>query len=249
MFDMLGNHIIRLHTIDSTNNYANIQLQDNQLIEGTVFLAYEQTRGRGQVKNYWESAPGLNLTFSIVLYPDFLDIRSQFMLSKVVTLGLHAALSKYVEPLRIKWPNDIYAGNKKLGGILIENSILYNSIKSSVIGIGINVNQTEFISSAPNPVSLKNLTNQHFDCDQLLNEILQGIDSYYSLLKQNQIEFINQEFISLLYRLNENHWFQDEHEKFEGKITGVNNIGQLLILKPGGKVKEYHFKEIEFLQH
>lgn len=248
MFQIVGKHIVRLNTVDSTNNYANIQLKDNELIEGTVFLAYEQSGGRGQMKNSWESEPGSNLTFSIVLFPDFLDIRSQFMLSKVVTLGIYSALSKYVDRLRIKWPNDIYAGDCKLGGILIENSIMNSNINSSVIGIGINVNQTRFFSDAPNPVSLSILANKKFDNEVILAEILSGIDFYYSLLKQNEEERINQEFNSHLYRFNEKHWFQDEQGRFEGEIVGINKTGQLIIRKSNGKMMEYHFKEVEFLQ-
>jgi len=109
---MIGIQIIRLATVNSTNNYANGQLVENELPDGTVFLAYEQSAGRGQMNNFWESEPGKNLTFSIVVYPDFLDIRCQFMLSKVVTLGIYHALDKYVDDLRIKWPNDIYADRK-----------------------------------------------------------------------------------------------------------------------------------------
>ncbi len=244
---MIGNLIIRIPSADSTNNYANGQLQANTLPDGTVFLAYEQTAGRGQMSNFWESEPGKNLTFSIVAFPDFLEIRHQFLLSKVVALGIYTALSKYVDKLRIKWPNDIYAGEKKLGGILIENSIMYSSIKSSVIGIGINVNQTGFKSNAPNPVSLKNLTNQHFDCESVLSEILSGIDRFYSLLRNGAEEQIDQEFISVLYRLNEKHWFRSEQEKFEGEIIGVNEIGQLLIRKQNGEILDFHFKEVEFL--
>lgn len=248
MFQIVGKHIVRLNSVDSTNNYANIQLKDNELIEGTVFLAYEQSGGRGQLKNSWESEPGSNLTFSIVLFPDFLDIRRQFMLSKVVTLGIHKALNKYVDSLRIKWPNDIYAGDRKLGGILIENSIMNACIKSSVIGIGINVNQTRFYSEAPNPVSLSMLAKKDFDKELILSEIFSGIDFYYSLLKQNEEERINREFLSVLYRFNEKHWFKDEQERFEGAIVGINKIGQLIICKSNGKVMNYHFKEVEFLQ-
>lgn len=248
MFQIVGKHIVRLPQVDSTNNYANTQLGANGLTEGTVFLAYEQSNGRGQMKNFWESEPGKNLTFSIVLFPDFLEIRKQFMLSKVVTLGIYAALNPFVDNLRIKWPNDIYAGDQKLGGILIENSILYHSIKSSVIGIGLNINQTEFLSNAPNPVSLKLLANKEFDADLILTQILQQIDFYYALLKDQQVKRIDQEFISVLYRFRENNWFQDEQGKFEGQITGVNSIGQLLVKKANGQLMAYHFKEVEFLQ-
>ena len=248
MFQIVGKHIVRIHQVDSTNNYANAHLGANELTEGTVVLAYEQSNGRGQMKNFWESEPGKNLTFSIVLFPDFLEIRKQFMLSKIVTLGIYAALNSFVDNLSIKWPNDIYAGDRKLGGILIENSILYNSIKSSVVGIGLNVNQTNFLSNAPNPVSLKLLTNTEYDAEIVLKKILEQIDFYYALLKDQEVKRIDQEFISVLYRIHENHWFQDDQGRFEGQITGVNSIGQLLIKKDSGLEKAYHFKEVEFLQ-
>jgi len=248
MDQIIGNLIVRLEVTDSTNNYANRQIRENTLPEGTVFLAYEQTSGRGQQKNIWESEPGENLLFSIVLCPDFLEIRRQFILSKVVSLGIYMALNKYVGSLKIKWPNDIYAGNRKLGGMLIENSIMNGLLKSSVIGIGLNVNQTVFYSDAPNPVSLQLLTNQHYDCEIILSEILSGINWYYALLRKGHDKVIDQEFISVLYRLNEKHYYKAEEEIFEGEIIGVNEIGQLQIRKNDGEVLEFHFKEVEFLQ-
>lgn len=239
--------IIRLQTTESTNNYANAQIREKGVSEGTVFLAYEQTAGRGQMKNFWESEPGKNLTFSLVLFPDFLEIKRQFMLSKVVSLGIYRALNKYVAQLKVKWPNDIYAGDQKLGGILIENSIMSGLLKSSIIGIGLNVNQMVFRSNAPNPVSLQMLTNQHHDCESLLPEILDEIGAYYSLLKEGDYNLIDREFISVLYRLDEIHQFKSEDEIFSGQIVGVNEIGQLLIQKTEGQLLEFHFKEVEFL--
>jgi len=248
MDQIIGNSIVRIQMTDSTNNYANQQIRENDLPEGTVFLTYEQTAGRGQLKNTWESETGKTLTFSIVFYPEFLEIRRQFMLSKVVTLGVYKAISKYVDKLRIKWPNDIYAGDQKLGGILIENSIMGQLLKSSVVGIGLNVNQTIFISNAPNPVSLRLLTNQHFDCEKILCEVLSEINAYYNRLRQNEVGKIDQEFIAVLYWLNEKHSFKSEDEIFEGEIVGVNEIGQLQIRKTDGRILEFHFKEVEFLQ-
>jgi len=244
----IGNTIVRLQETKSTNNYANTQISENVVLEGTVFLAYEQTAGRGQLSNFWESEAGKNLTFSLVLYPDFLEIRRQFMLSKVVTLGVYRALHKYVDHLKIKWPNDIYAGNRKLGGILIENSIMYGLLKSSVVGIGLNVNQSVFHSMAPNPVSLQILTNQHYDTDCILIEVLTAINYYYVLLREGEDEKIDQEFISVLYRLNEKHLFKAEDEVFSGEIIGINEIGQLLVRKEDDKIMDFHFKEVEFLQ-
>ncbi|BBE16583.1 biotin--protein ligase [Aquipluma nitroreducens] len=248
MDQIIGNLIVRLKVTDSTNNYANRQIRENGLSEGTVFLAYEQTSGRGQQNNSWESLPNENLLFSVVLSPVFLEIRRQFMISKVVALGIYKALNKYVDSLKIKWPNDIYAGNRKLGGILIENSIMSGLLKSSIVGIGLNVNQTIFYSNAPNPVSLKMLTNQHYDREVILAEILSGINWYYALLRNREEELIDREFISALYRINEKHFFKAEDLVFEGEILGVNEIGQLIIRKNDGEVLEFHFKEVEFLQ-
>jgi BirA family biotin operon repressor/biotin-[acetyl-CoA-carboxylase] ligase len=246
MNSIIGNQIIHIQSTESTNNYANHKMRLESIEDGTVFLAYEQSAGRGQMKNNWESEPGKNLTFSIVLYPEFLEIRRQFLLSKVVSLGIYSVINKYVKELRIKWPNDIYAGEMKLAGILIENSIMGGSIKTSVIGIGLNVNQTVFESDAPNPVSMQLLTNEHFDCDQVLKEVLAGIDYYYQLLLRGETDKIDQEYISVLYRLEENHDFKTEDYVFTGKIKGVNEIGQLIIQNTDGKNQEFHFKEVEF---
>lgn len=247
MEHIIGKEIIHLAITDSTNNYANRQIRELEVSEGTVFLAHQQTSGRGQLRNFWESKPGENLTFSIVIYPDFLEIRHQFLLSKVVVLGIYKALSKYIDHLKVKWPNDIYVGNQKLGGILIENSIMYGLLKSSVIGIGLNINQTVFISNAPNPVSLQNLTNKHYDCETILSEVLSEINGYYNLLRDGEEDQIDLDYISHLYRLNETCNYRSENEVFEGQIIGVNEIGQLLIRRSDGKVLDFHFKEVEFL--
>jgi BirA family biotin operon repressor/biotin-[acetyl-CoA-carboxylase] ligase len=247
MNQIIGNLIVRLNEVDSTNNYANQQIRDNGVAEGTVFLAYSQIAGRGQQKNTWESAPGQNLVFSIVLNPDFLEIRDQFMLSKIVSLGIYHSMNKYVDGLKVKWPNDIYVGNLKLGGVLIENSVMNGLIKYSVIGIGINVNQDAFFSNAPNPVSLKMLTKNHFDIDILLSEILSEIDKYYKLLKSGNFLSINLEFESVLFRLHEKHFYRTNNEIFEGEICGVNEIGQLIIKNNNDDFLEFHLKEVEFM--
>jgi BirA family biotin operon repressor/biotin-[acetyl-CoA-carboxylase] ligase len=244
---MHENTLIRLKSVDSTNNYANAAIRDGHCPEGTVVLAYEQTAGRGQRTNFWESEPGKNLTFSIVFYPEFLEIRHQFMLSKAVSLGICRAVSNYIPTVRVKWPNDIYAGDRKIGGILIENSIMYGLLSSAVVGIGLNVNQTVFVSNAPNPASLKLLTNQQFDTDRVLEEVLSGINYWYNLLKAGADEQINREFISVLYGFQQQRRFSTESEIFEGEIIGVNEIGQLRIRRRDGQILEFHFREVGFV--
>lgn len=244
---IIGRSIVRLERVGSTNNYASGQLRENEAEEGTVFLAVSQTQGRGQQSNRWESEDGKNLTFSLILRPAFLEIKDQFLLSKVVCLGLHQFLSVYVDCVRIKWPNDLYVGDQKICGILIENAILGARFSSSVVGIGLNVNQQHFLSDAPNPVSLAQLTGLQYNLAALLGELLAAIDGYYQLLRDGKQEIINNAFHDKLYRLNEWHSFRDGEHRYIGKIIGVNEIGQLRIQEQGGPIHDYHFKEVSYL--
>lgn len=243
----LHKNVIYIGDTDSSNNYANRQLIEKEVSDGTVFLAHSQSGGRGQMNNSWESAPGQNLIFSLVLKPLFLDIPDQFMLSKVVCLGIWSALQAEVPEIRIKWPNDIYAGNKKLGGILIENSIMSGRITSSVVGIGLNVNQTVFVSNAPNPVSLALLTDKKYDLDILLNQIIDEIFSYYEQLADGQYETIDRLFREKMFRLDEWHNYRCGEEIFRAKNIGVNEIGQLMLADEQGNLRMFHFKEVEFI--
>jgi len=243
----LENNIVFIHETDSTNNYANHQLAEGEVPEGTVFLAYSQKAGRGQMNNSWESEDGKNLTFSLVLKPRFLEIQKQFMLSKVVTLGICSVLKDYTEGIKIKWPNDIYAGDRKLGGILIENSVISGQIVNSVIGIGLNINQEKFVSNAPNPVSLKQLTGQDHDLLSLFEQIISTIKVYYRKLYDGNFKEINRLFLGEMYRFEERHRYKSGGSMFYGEITGVNEPGQLLIMDENKKLRQFHFKEVEFI--
>ncbi|WP_299576218.1 biotin--[acetyl-CoA-carboxylase] ligase [uncultured Sunxiuqinia sp.] len=243
----IGETIKIIERTASTNNYATSQVRENDVETGTVFLAYDQTAGRGQFANRWESEAGKNLTFSLVLRPGFLEIYKQYMLSKMVCLGLERFLSAHTEGVKIKWPNDIYVHDRKICGILIENSIMSGQLSLSVIGIGLNVNQTVFLSDAPNPVSLKMLTGVDYSLETMLKELLQHMDTYYQQLMQGRFDALDEEFEQKLYRLEEWHPFQDEAHHYTGKIIGVNAIGQLRIEEKDGPVHEYHFKEVSYL--
>jgi len=243
---VIGQTIVLLEQVGSTNNYATSQVRENEVKEGTVFLAVSQTQGRGQQTNSWESADGKNLTLSIVLKPYFLEIKDQFMLSKAVCLGIEAFLSRFVAGVTIKWPNDIYVNDRKICGILIENAIMGGRFSSSVIGIGLNINQAAFYSNAPNPVSLTQLTGQTYDLDELLNNLLENIDEQYVRLQSGDAAGINREFAGKLFWLDEWHYFKDEECRYKGRILGVNEIGQLRVENEAGTIKEYHFKEVEY---
>lgn len=246
LFYPIGHTIIHIECTASTNNYAISQVSGNETKDGAVFLTYRQTAGRGQRNNQWESEDGKNLTFSIFLRPSFLEVPRQFMLSKVICLGLLSFLGRFAGELKIKWPNDIYAGNRKICGILIENAVMGHVISQSVIGIGLNMNQTVFRSSAPNPVSLKMITGTDFDLETSLQDLLREIDLFYLKLRQGRYPELDEAFHKNLYRLNEWHRFRDETHEYTGMITGVNAIGQLCIREEDGARHEYHFKEVEY---
>ncbi|MDA3881233.1 MAG: biotin--[acetyl-CoA-carboxylase] ligase [Prolixibacteraceae bacterium] len=247
MAEIIGRKIIKLSGIDSTNNYATKIAGNSNIVEGTLVLANEQFSGRGQVNNIWESEAGANVLVSIVFYPVFLPVHHQFMLSKIVSLGVAGCVSDYTGGVKVKWPNDIYVGEKKVAGILIENSIMGMNIGWSVAGIGINVNQNVFRSNAPNPVSLAQLTGRKFHLPEVVNKLCDHIDKWYKFLKEGDDEAVNSAYINSLYRFGTEAAFSDNEGSYRGTITGVNEIGQLQIRKTSGALSTYHFKEVIFL--
>lgn len=247
MSEIIGKNIINLEIIDSTNNYAIKKLRENLTIDGTIIVAKEQHSGRGQVKNIWESAPNQNLTLSLILFPEFLPVKYQFLLSKIITLSICEMLDEFVESVSIKWPNDIYVKDKKIAGILIENAIMGSKIKHSIIGIGLNINQKKFKSDAPNPVSLYQITNMKFRVEEILEKLISHLNNWYNQLLNLKLKEIDIAFYNRMYRLNKWHFYKEENKKFKGKIIGVNPIGQLIIEKENGEKKTYHFKEVEFI--
>ncbi|HPS13423.1 MAG TPA: biotin--[acetyl-CoA-carboxylase] ligase [Prolixibacteraceae bacterium] len=247
MSDIMESPIVKLDVTNSSNNYAMEHLIKEGWKEGTVVFANFQTKGKGQMKNSWESEPGKNILMSIVLYPNFIPVKQQFLISKVVALGVSDVVSLWAENVSVKWPNDIYVGDKKIAGILIENALLGNEILHTVAGIGLNVNQQTFVSDAPNPVSLGQLTHMEFDREEILQLLIGSIEKWYDRLKAGGQELIDEAFLSRLYRLEVEANFTDESGAFQGKIVGVNSIGQLLIEKKNGSTAAYHFKEVAFV--
>ncbi len=226
-------NIIVLNEVDSTNNYAK-QLIADKAEGGTVVLAYCQKKGKGQQGNFWESESNKNLTFSLILYPNWLGAGKQFSISKIVSLALVKVLKNKVENVSIKWPNDIYVNDKKIAGILIENTIKGAAIDSTIIGVGLNVNQEIFLSDAPNPISLKQITGEKIEVEVLLNEFL---TVFYSFINQLQIgtgQKIDDAYISNLFRKNEWSKYRKDGEEFEARIIGIGNFGQLKLEEKSG---------------
>ncbi len=246
MNEIVGSTIVRIPVTDSTNNYAATQLLTKRPQEGAVYVAGSQIDGRGQISSKWESEPNKNLTFSIILYPGFLEIARQFLISKAISLGVTDYLSEVTDQVSIKWPNDIYIGNGKVAGILIENSICGNRILTCIVGVGLNINQQIFKSDAPNPVSLSQITGDVYDLGNSLSNLCTRIDNRYQQLQRGEVYQLDEDYIAMLYRRDSWSPYSDEEGDFEGRLIGVDQIGRLLIETRFGKVRKYMFKEVVF---
>ncbi len=248
-----------LPEVRSTNTYLlDLLAQGTTLPDTTVIYTLRQTAGRGQMGNSWESEPDKNILFSMLLCPTFLPIREQFLLSQICSLGIVEALDELVRTqhlqdevkLSIKWPNDIYAGDGKLCGILIENRLMGGTLQHSVLGVGINVNQEKWIGNAPNPVSLKMLGIQT-DPLTVLDLVTRHIVELYHSLRDD-IEMavtIRKRYMQRLYRKDGYYAYYDpaKDEHFDAEIAGVDPQGPLMLRLPSGVVRSYWFKEVRFV--
>lgn len=243
---IIGHRIVQLNSVDSTNNYAATLYKQGKLSHGSVILADEQYSGRGQRGTKWESTPGLNALLTVVLEPANLSVSSQFLLTKVVSLAVSGALDRLGISTHIKWPNDIYSDDKKIAGILIENTISSGLITNSYVGIGINVNQIEF--DVPYATSLKLETGQFHKVLDLLYVLISELNFWYDKLLENDLQTIDEEYLKRLYKFNEKSTFGDENGIFEGVIVGVEVSGKLLVERDG-VLKHYDLKEISFVRN
>jgi BirA family biotin operon repressor/biotin-[acetyl-CoA-carboxylase] ligase len=242
--------IIYLEETNSTNAHIQ-QLLSNQkdVKEGTLVWTGFQTSGRGQNQNTWESERDANLTFSILLYPDFLPVTEQFLLSQVAALGVVDFLSSFCElqDLSIKWSNDIYWKDKKICGMLIENLLSGSSISHSILGIGININQTVFKGDAPNPVSVKQINGKTYDLDVAINSVRSAIlNRYMQLLRDEKVQ-IRKDYLNALYRGKGYFTYKDQSGKFSACIKEIRDTGMLVLETSTGEERVYAFKEVAFV--
>jgi len=214
--------------------------------EGLVVAAYVQEQGRGQRGNRWMSEEGKNITFSLLLRPIFLKVEEQFTLSKVIALSISDWLKANGVNAIIKWPNDIYVDDKKLAGILIENSFSGPVLEVSVIGIGLNLNQTDFSEDIPNPTSMVLLTNKQYKPEIVLSELIVSIQVRYLQLRYGLKDKIDADYINSLYRFNQYHSFTCNEGRFKAKIIGIKPTGELILETDQGEQKMFGFKEIAF---
>jgi BirA family biotin operon repressor/biotin-[acetyl-CoA-carboxylase] ligase len=245
----VGQNLVTIKQVDSTNSFLKNLLSNSKPVpEGTVIMAEEQYAGRGQQQNTWHSEPGKNLTFSLLLKPHFLSVGDQFDLNRAASLGVYDALQPILgDQLKIKWPNDIYYGDRKLGGMLIENTIQGGQLKDSVIGIGLNINQENFPPGASNATSVKQILQKDYDLTLLLSEICKYIEVYYLKLKAGQIDFVRNAYLSRLYWLNEVKRFESNDGVFNGSVKNVLPNGLLVIEDTNGRQLEFNLKELKFL--
>lgn len=241
---MFSKKYIKLDSVDSTNNYALSMKGTLPFKEGLVVTANYQTSGNGQRGKFWESSVGENVLVSIVIESN-IPAKDQFSLSQCVTLALYDLLTLYTDDISIKWPNDILVGKQKIAGILIQNILKGNEITHSVIGVGLNVNQTKFKVYSPQATSLKLLLNKTFDISIIQEELLKYLAERIKQLRSG----VNQqkEYLSVLFLNNKVTVFESEGQKFMGIIKGVSQRGKLHIQLEDDSVAEFDNQEVKFL--
>ena len=229
--------IIHIEETDSTNRW----MKENGEGEMVVVAEY-QTAGKGCGSNSWESERGKNLLMSILMHPKHLQAKNQFIITQIVSVALCRTLENYIDkPVEIKWPNDIYVDNRKICGVLIENRLQGRMIKDSIIGIGLNVNQQEFRSDTPNPVSIMQLTGKETDREELLTRFLDILN------KTAESKTTCFDYQNLMYRRTGNYLFKTKTNCFTASIIGVNNDGRLMLQDENGLAHLFAFKEIQFI--
>lgn len=240
--------IIKLDATDSTNSYLRKLYNESGVIDYTVVSAKFQTKGRGQMGTLWNSESSKNLTISVFKDVSALFIEHPFYISIATSLAIIRTLQSFSIPrLSVKWPNDILSEDKKVCGILIENVIKQNSLKASIIGVGLNVNQTTF-QNLPKASSLKLLSGNNFNLDEVLFTVIKFLKYYFMLLRNEEYDIVKNEYESYLFRKNKPSTFRNaEGSLFTGIIKNISEAGSLQILLEDDILKEFELKEIALL--
>lgn len=232
--------------IPSTNTY--LLEHYRSLEEGTIIITANQTAGKGLGRAHWESEPGQNLTLSLLLRPPNLKASEQFFLNMATSLAIRAFIQFHTKkPTSVKWPNDIYAGNRKIAGILINNMLYGQHIEASIVGLGININQSQFFSKAPNPVSLSQINGISYDLNTMLEELRSGMETYYNRLYYRAFHELKEEYYQHMYRINEWHDFIIHKQRIRAMITGINEFGQLKLIDEQSVSYLCDLKEVHFI--
>lgn len=239
--------LIHISETSSTNTYMHELLEREKVPEGSCVWADFQTAGRGQIGNVWESEAGKNLTFSIVIYPNFLLANRQFLISELSAYSVKELLDKYTSDITVKWPNDVYWKDRKICGMLIENDLSGQNLYASVSGIGINLNQKEFYGGAPNPVSLWQILEHEVDRETCMQEFLDIFYANYVLILEGRENELHDKYMQSLYRKEGFYWYEDANGRFEAALQGIEPTGHLLLALKDGTVRRYEFKEVKYI--
>ena len=239
--------VVRFDEIASTNAELKRLQKQNPMPEGSLLITEFQSAGRGQAGNSWYSSKAQNLLFSFLLYPHGVKAKEQFIISQVVSLALKNVLDKYINNVTIKWPNDIYWKNKKIAGILIENSLMGQHIDYTIVGVGLNINEDEFPSNLPNPISLKQIIGCNTDREILINLLHSEFHKLWQSMKRGEIAQIEDNYMQHLYHGDGPHWFSDKDGSFRATIKTVLPSGHLVLTTYLEREERiYAFKEVSF---
>lgn len=243
-----GKSIHFLPSCHSTNTVASDLIRSQKAVNGLIVITNEQTAGRGQQGNTWLSAANLNLTFSAIFFPTTYFIADSFYLNIISSLAVSKTLEEFLpsdKQVSVKWPNDVYVGDKKVSGILIENTLRGDKINSVVMGIGINVNQAVF--DLPQATSLIQEAGKEVNLQQLFTLLCENIEQHYLKLEAGSKAELHALYLQKLLGLNQTRAFADAEGTFSGIIRGITTSGELQIEKESGQVRHYSFKEVTFL--
>ncbi len=241
--------LIKLDATESTNSFLKNLSVKSEIKDFTVVVTNNQTSGRGQMNTTWVSEAGKNLIFSVFVKHNQFKIIDQSYLNFAVSVAIYEALKSFDLPkLSVKWPNDILSEKSKICGVLIENNLKASFVSSSIIGIGLNVNQIDFGVDLPNASSLKKITNKEIDLDQLLVRVINSLKSTIDYLRKGQFQLLERKYLEVLFKKNVPSMFKDaQNIFFMGKIIGVNTQnGKLRIELDDETIKEYALKEVSF---
>ncbi|WP_229254625.1 biotin--[acetyl-CoA-carboxylase] ligase [Dyadobacter linearis] len=240
--------MIYLPTCHSTNDIAAEIVHAGLFSEGTIVITDDQLSGRGQRGTKWVANPGENLTFSIILAPQFLEIDNQFLISQTIALGIRSYVASYLAETQVKWPNDIQVNGKKICGILIENSIQGANLKSSIVGIGLNVNQLSFENSFA--TSLSTETEEAFVLSDEFQKLARHIDAYYLRLRsRKQDKELRDEYLNNLYGYSNDVKFSYQERIYSGRVSAVSKQGKLSVrLSTGEEIADLGLKEIVWIK-
>lgn len=245
---LFGQKIFKPDNTESTNRLAMHLIEQENADNGLAIITDHQTAGIGYGSNLWESEPNKNLTVSYIYKPFQVPATAQFFLNKAVSLSLYDLISDLCpnQVVKIKWPNDVYVGEKKIAGILINNIISGHYISYSILGIGLNINQEKFGSRIPNPTSLKILNGIEYKVDEIFNSLCIALNKRFNSFIMNDYEKIDSDYLYNLFRMKESNYFLINDEKVEARIIDVDEYGRL-ILENDGINKVFAFKEVEYV--